>query len=107
MPSGLRFVLFYQEYRNLFSASCTIDLFPAVAKVGPENWLCSNAELEAFEAGLSAASLGQITKEHRQESGTAYLIEGPSTWLKVVVADGGTQKGLLNAWVETSVLKKP
>jgi hypothetical protein len=107
MPSGLRFALHYQEYRNLFSASCTIDIFPAVAKAGPENWRCSNAELEAFEAGLSAASLGSITKEHRPKSGTAYLIESPSAWMTVVVADGGTQKGMLNAWVETSVLKRP
>ncbi|MEH7838022.1 hypothetical protein V7796_20420 [Rhizobium laguerreae] len=25
MPSGLRFAMYYQEYRRLFSATCTLD----------------------------------------------------------------------------------
>ncbi|MBB4252945.1 hypothetical protein FHT69_003805 [Rhizobium sp. BK008] len=34
-------------------------------------------------------------------------LQSPSAWMTVVVADGGTHKGLLNVWVETSVLKRP
>ncbi|ARQ09186.1 hypothetical protein NXC12_CH01108 [Rhizobium etli] len=67
---------------------------------------CSNAELEAFEAGLSAASLGRITKERRQ-SGTAYLIEGQNSWLAVIVAQDAKRKEILNTWVEISVVKEP
>lgn len=49
-----------------------------------------------------AASLGSVTKD-RKQSGTAYLIEGQTTWVTVVVVG----EDLLNVWVETSVLKKP
>lgn len=106
MPSGLRFSLLYREFRNLFSATCSLDFLSALAANGQEGLRCSNAELEAFEAALSAASLGPITKE-RRESGTAYLIEGQSTWMMVAISDSGTQQDVSNAWVETSVLKRP
>ncbi|RXT29446.1 hypothetical protein B5P46_08580 [Rhizobium leguminosarum] len=102
MPSGLRFAMFYREYRNLFSATCSLDYFGVLAADRSDDLRCSSAELEAFEAGLAAASLGSVTKD-RKESGTAYLIEGENTWMTVVVVG----KDLLNTWVETSVLKKP
>ncbi|MGR9196054.1 hypothetical protein [Rhizobium leguminosarum] len=102
MPSGLRFAMYYQEYRNLFSATCSLDYFGVLAADRSEDLRCSSAEFEAFEAGLSAASLGSVTKD-RKESGMAYLIEGENTWMTVVVVG----KDLLNIWVETSVLKKP
>ncbi|WP_245277455.1 hypothetical protein [Rhizobium leguminosarum] len=102
MPSGLRFAMYYQEYRNLFSAACSLDYFGVLAADRSEDLRCSSAEFEAFEAGLSAASLGSVTKD-RKESGMAYLIEGENTWMTVVVVG----KDLLNIWVETSVLKKP
>ncbi|MBY5358633.1 hypothetical protein HFO97_01200 [Rhizobium leguminosarum] len=102
MPSGLRFAVFYQEYRNFFSATCALDYFAVLNRA--QELRCSSAELEAFENGLSAAALGSVTKD-RKESGTAYLIEGQNTWMRVVVV--GEQKDLLNAWVETSVLKRP
>lgn len=40
----------------------------------------------------------------RKESGTAYLIEGQNTWMKVVVVV--KRNDLLNTWVETSVLTR-
>ncbi|WP_261324038.1 hypothetical protein [Rhizobium leguminosarum] len=102
MPSGLRFAMYYQEYRRLFSATCTLDYFAVLAADRSEDLRCSSAEIEAFEGGLVAASLGSVTKD-RKQSGTAYLIEGENTWVTVVVVG----KDLLNVWVETSVLKKP
>ncbi|MFL5011145.1 hypothetical protein [Rhizobium sp.] len=102
MPSGLRFAMFYQEYRSFFSATYALDYLAILNRA--QELRCSNAELEAFENGLSAAALGSVTKD-RKESGTAYLIEGQNTWMRVVVV--GDQKDLLNAWVETSVLKRP
>ncbi|MBY5551202.1 hypothetical protein HFO61_31160 [Rhizobium leguminosarum] len=102
MPSGLRFAMYYQEYRRLFSATCTLDYFAVFAADRSEDLRCSSAEIEAFEGGLVAASLGSVTKD-RKQSGTAYLIEGENTWVTVVVVG----KDLLNVWVETSVLKKP
>ncbi|WP_259665984.1 hypothetical protein [Rhizobium lentis] len=104
MPSGLQFALYYQEYRNLFSATCSLDYFGALGADRSKDLRCSSAEIEAFEAGLSAASVGAVTTE-RKESGTAYLIEGQNTWMKVVVA--GNPKDPLNTWVETSVLTRP
>ncbi|QSZ22130.1 MULTISPECIES: hypothetical protein [unclassified Rhizobium] len=106
MPSGQRFAMLFREYRNLFSATCSFNFVLALGKGGQEGMHCSNVELEAFEAGLSAASLGQITKERRQ-SGTAYLIEGQNTWMTVVVTNSGTPQDVSNAWVETSVVKAP
>lgn len=103
MSSGLRFSLYYQEFRNLFSATCALDYFGALAANRSEDLRCSSAEFEAFEAGLSAASVGSVTTE-RKESGTAYLIEGQNTWMKIVV--GGKRNDLLNTWVETSVLTR-
>ncbi|WP_206427897.1 hypothetical protein [Rhizobium sp. CIAT894] len=106
MPSGQRFAIYFQEYQNLFSSNCSFDFFLALGKGGQEGMRCSNAELEAFEAGLSAASLGRITKERRQ-GGTAYLIEDRNAWVTVVVTDSGTPQDVSNAWVETSVVKGP
>ncbi|RUM24633.1 hypothetical protein EFQ99_17365 [Rhizobium vallis] len=113
MPSGLRFAMVYREFQSFLSTTCSIELLPALAKDDSRGLRCSNAEIDAFETALSAASLGTITKERRQ-SGTALLIEGPNTWMTVVLADinGGTadvsaQQRLLNPWVETSVLKSP
>ncbi|WP_261330743.1 hypothetical protein [Rhizobium leguminosarum] len=102
MPSGLLFAMYYQEYRRLFSATCTLDYFAVLAADRSEDLRCSSAEIEAFEGGLVAASLGSVTKD-RKQSGTAYLIEGQTTWVTVVVVG----EDLLNVWVETSVLKKP
>nr|WP_210273412.1 hypothetical protein [Rhizobium leguminosarum] len=106
MPSGQRFAIYFQEYQNLFSANCSFDFLLALGKGGQEGMRCSNAELEAFEAGLSAASLGRVTKERRQ-SGTAYLVEGQNTWMTVVVTHNGTPQDVSNTWVETSVAKGP
>ncbi|ULR43113.1 hypothetical protein [Rhizobium sp. K102] len=103
MSSGLKFALYYQEYRSLFSATCELDYFGALAADRSEDLRCSSAEFEAFEAGLSAASVGSVTTE-RKESGTAYLIEGQNTWMKVVVV--GKRNDVLNSWVETSVLTR-
>ncbi|RFB97873.1 hypothetical protein B5K08_05825 [Rhizobium leguminosarum bv. trifolii] len=106
MPSGQRFGMLYRDFQNLFSATCSFDFLSALGKGGQDGMRCSNAELEAFEAGLSAASVGRITKERRQ-SGTAYLIEGQNTWMTVVVTSSGTPQDVSNAWVETSVVKGP
>ncbi|MBX4925991.1 hypothetical protein HJA98_09005 [Rhizobium binae] len=104
MPSGLQFALYYEEYRSLFSATCSLDYFGVLAADRSEDLRCSSAEFEAFETGLSAASIGSVTTD-RKESGTAYLIEGKNTWMKVVVV--GKRNDLLNTWVETSVLTRP
>ncbi|EJT06752.1 hypothetical protein [Rhizobium sp. CCGE 510] len=106
MTSGQQFAMHYQEYRNFFSATCSFDFLSALGKGGQEGMRCSNAELEAFEAGLSATSLGQITKE-RKQSGMAYLVEGHNAWMTVVVTNSGTPQDVSNAWVETSVVKGP
>ncbi|ANL96954.1 hypothetical protein AMC79_CH01123 [Rhizobium phaseoli] len=103
MSSGLRFSLYYQEFRNLYSATCALDYFGVLADNRSEDLRCSSAEFEAFEAGLAAASVGSVTTD-RKESGTAYLIEGENTWMKVVVV--GKRNDLLNTWVETSVLTR-
>ncbi|WP_245303159.1 hypothetical protein [Rhizobium esperanzae] len=103
MPNGQRFSMLYRDFQKFFSATCSLDYLQGLA----ENRLsCSNAELEAFEAGLSAASLGRITKERRQ-SGTAYLIEGQNSWLAVIVAQDANHKEIFNTWVEISVVKEP
>ncbi|MBB4507927.1 hypothetical protein GGE48_003922 [Rhizobium leguminosarum] len=70
---------------NFFSATCAFDYFGLLAADRSEDLRCSSAQLEAFEAGLAAASLGSVTKD-RKESGAAYLIEGENTWMRVVVA---------------------
>ncbi|ANM03256.1 hypothetical protein AMC78_CH01119 [Rhizobium phaseoli] len=103
MSSGLRFSLYYQEFRDLYSATCALDYFGVLADNRSEDLRCSSAEFEAFEAGLAAASVGSVTTD-RKESGTAYLIEGENTWMKVVVV--GKRNDLLNTWVETSVLTR-
>ncbi|AGS20955.1 hypothetical protein REMIM1_CH01112 [Rhizobium etli bv. mimosae str. Mim1] len=84
MRSGLQFHFRFQEYRSLFSATCELNYFGVLADSRSEDLRCSSAEFEAFEAGLSAASVGSVTTD-RKESGTAYLIEGKNTWMKVVV----------------------
>ncbi|MBB4288859.1 hypothetical protein GGE16_000875 [Rhizobium leguminosarum] len=104
MPNGLQFHFRFQEYRSLFSATCELNYFGVLADDRSADLRCSSAEFEAFEAGLSAASVGSVTTD-RKESGTAYLIEGKNTWMKVVVV--GKRNDLLNTWVETSVLTRP
>ncbi|EJJ28428.1 hypothetical protein [Rhizobium sp. CF142] len=105
MPSGLPFHVFYADFKGLFSAVCELNFPLALGTKGKEGLSCSNAQSAAFETALTEASLGTVTKESR-ESGTAYLIEGPAKWMKVVVASGSGPQDALNAWVETSVLKK-
>jgi hypothetical protein len=104
MPSGLQFFVSYQNYASLFSSTCSLNFLAATMNADAETLRCSAPQLEAFEASLKSASLGEITKESKQ-TGTTYLIEGEHRWTTVFVSNEDPAKGFVNGWVETSVLQ--
>jgi hypothetical protein len=103
MPSRLQFFVSYQNYTDLFSSTCSLNFAAATIKKEVDALRCSPPELADFEAALSAASLGKLTKE-RRPNGATYLIEGHHRWMTAFVSNEDAAQGLVNGWVETSVL---
>ncbi len=104
MPSGLQFFVNYQQYTDLLSSTCSLNFAAASMKKNLDALRCSVSELADFEAALSAASLGKVTRE-RKSNGTSYLIEGRHRWITAFVSNEDIAQGLVNGWVETTALR--
>jgi hypothetical protein len=101
MPSGFRFFVTFQNYRRLFSSTCSLDFVHALTM--KENRECSPKRLEAFEAALKEAAPGTVSKQVT-ETGIVYLVEGERQWL-TVVTQSNAEGSPTNVWVEMSVLQ--